>query len=1339
VACDLGSGDGDGYRFTIVVGPPNATSNQWKVTGQDLYEYPAAPLVESVHGCANDAYNPNATVHCPTDARHSVSGAPIRLTITGQRFQIGSTTVTVGFRTCGDVQHSAADPTVRFTCALPMGAGFSRVVTVTVDGVYVSRGAPLVSYAAPEIASVSGCVDDGNATGHCPRGGNVTIELRGSNLGASEAKVIVGGTNAETVVHDSATPHALVRFTLPMGVGVDKSVILVQNDGEMTRGNNIGLLSYEQCAPGTFSVGTETVCHDCEPGRFSNLQGQDRCLDCPAGSFADSNASSECTKCPAGSAANETRSTACAQCVAGSYMPLDGGVQCQPCLPGAYAPAAGATKCERCPAGSFQPAAGASACALCDPGRVSGGEAQVACDACPAGMFAPTMGLDQCLRCPNGTRSSASTGSVTCEPCQAGSVAGASGQGACTPCDPGRFAASQGLAECQPCASGSYAPSAGAIACVACEPGRFRSAEGGSECSLCPPGQHMPQPGQSACVQCPPGSYQDEQGGRDCKHCPPGSFMDSSGQVDCFLCAPGQFSAVPMQSACRKCAPGTVSSLGDHGGATGCVQCAPGRFSGEGSAHCESCPLGRVAPANGASACDWCLPGRVPAADGTRCVACPPGSFALARADAAAPVAQCTLCDAGTFAAAEASSSCDQCDPGRFASGRNATTCEPCDLGNFQREQGSVQCSVCPSGRFANVTGLAECEPCPVGSFAASAVLGAGATACSLCEVGRFQDHENSVDCVDCAPGRYAALRGASACVPCSLGRALGQSQATACADCAPGTVSGDEGRASCTPCPRGQFANASGLSACSYCPMGRAAGAERTVECEPCLADRGDLGAGVGAVECARCSSEEYAVASDARTGYGDYCVPCPSEAQCVGTRVLARQGFWLSSDSGGRWRSYKCLPGLCESGGQCAAGRRDAAENPLCGMCERGLYDWGGHCQACHGYVWRLLVILALLTVAVAFIHVMAQNAAGEMKIALNFTQVALLLANTDGSGSASRVFEALNVNLFSNAAGSGCVAPVSQGTRMLLALLPLPLGLTLLALLAAAARAVHASRRCARGGDEAQFDALPFKRSVVALYLCTYYAMSKAVFDYFNCDAVWWAGRELRLVHAYPQVECGQGLHRRVLPLFATVAAIQFGLIPAALLLALWRRARHHGARSLEAAAVEVLTGVFRVRMSFWEVLSASRRAALAAVIVFLDDDRAAKLATASCLCIVFLLAHVAAAPFASRVHNAVETAAWLYLALLATLLSALSEPYAGAAQALVAVLVMLPSSALLLWVVAVRGGAVHKALLAARERWALWSAEERAEFEGLELHGAASYRRLDDGEDGAKTGE
>ena len=98
-----------------------------------------------------------------------------------------------------------------------------------------SLAQPLLSYAAPTVASVAGCIDLGNDTTACPRNGGVVLTVRGANFGPVAPKVIVGGAPCGNVQQPlPGQQQSLVVCALPPGTGVSLAVLLFQDQGRVS-------------------------------------------------------------------------------------------------------------------------------------------------------------------------------------------------------------------------------------------------------------------------------------------------------------------------------------------------------------------------------------------------------------------------------------------------------------------------------------------------------------------------------------------------------------------------------------------------------------------------------------------------------------------------------------------------------------------------------------------------------------------------------------------------------------------------------------------------------------------------------------------------------------------------------------------------------------------------------------------------------------------------------------------------------------------------------------------------------------------------------------------------
>ena len=83
---------------------------------------------------------------------------------------------------------------------------------------------------------------------------------------------------------------------LPPGTGLDKGVVLIQRNGEISE--SLLTMSYARCPEGTFASGLN--CLPCSTGRFAPTEGGDPCLFCAVGRFAAAAGAADCALCPAG-------------------------------------------------------------------------------------------------------------------------------------------------------------------------------------------------------------------------------------------------------------------------------------------------------------------------------------------------------------------------------------------------------------------------------------------------------------------------------------------------------------------------------------------------------------------------------------------------------------------------------------------------------------------------------------------------------------------------------------------------------------------------------------------------------------------------------------------------------------------------------------------------------------------------------------------------------------------------------------------------------------------------------------------------------------------------------
>jgi hypothetical protein len=452
-----------------------------------------------------------------------------------------------------------------------------------------------------------------------------------------------------------------------------------------------------------------------------------------------------------------------------------------------------------------------------------------------------------------------------------------------------------------------------------------------------------------------------------------------------------------------------------------------------------------------------------------------------------------------------------------------------------------------------------------------------------------------------------------------------------------------------------------------------------------------------------------------------------------CDGGAPVAEAEAWVDRGADGSLRAYECLPGYCVAGGACGANRKPAAQNPLCGECADGFYQWGAACVSCEGASARgggLLFLLSLLLVALVWaVHRLSQRAGSEFKMAVYCVQIALLLVGDAESAGAS-VLQLLNLDALSVAGGS-CLAPISQHTRMLLAFLPQPVAwvaLGVVALLEMAVRRLLLLRRGARSQEEEDGDGaeaaaaegergsttqwvargarfccgagaggarvrwVEYRRSFVALFLMTFNATAVATFNYLNCVRVTLADAELHLVFAHPAVSCDSHQYRAWLWL----PALALAELAALTAWVGWKLRRSQRKASGTVSAFSLLREPYKPAFYWWELVGLARRTLIVAIVVFMAGDRAAQLLGVTLACLAALLLHNNALPYKEEAPpfaqssdscgermarvlapNRLELAVLCYHLVLAAALNLAARPYGPSTSSALAAAVFIPA--------------------------------------------------------------
>lgn len=127
--------------------------------------------------------------------------------------------------------------------------------------------------------------------------------------------------------------------------------------------------------------------------------------------------------------------------------------------------------------------------------------------------------------------------------------------------------------------------------------------------------------------------------------------------------------------------------------------------------------------------------------------------------------------------------------------------------------------------------------------------------------------------------------------------------------------------------------------------------------------------------------------------------CLECPKNAECEGTKVLAKQGYWTFVDPNTNVASvYFCVNHKCKGGNVCEDNRNGSM--PLCGVCNRGFTEWNGVCLKCESPDGGLLMVYILyLFVMFLMQHTSAQNTkSGASKVFWFFGQTATLIIGSN-----------------------------------------------------------------------------------------------------------------------------------------------------------------------------------------------------------------------------------------------------------------------------------------------------------------------------------------------------
>ncbi len=392
------------------------------------------------------------------------------------------------------------------------------------------------------------------------------------------------------------------------------------------------------------------------------------------------------------------------------------------------------------------------------------------------------------------------------------------------------------------------------------------------------------------------------------------------------------------------------------------------------------------------------------------------------------------------------------------------------------------------------------------------------------------------------------------------------------------------------------------------------------------------------GERQCSVCNAGYYAVFRDALDGNFSTCRLCPAGVDCAagaGPTILA--GFYGVIDSMTlALQTFRCEGARCVEKGACGSNRAPAWENPLCGRCAEGFSEWVGECVACSGVnVWLVLGLLLLGWLCVLAVHVFAQRSSSgsELRIALLFWQVALLIIE---DASWARWASFLGLNFLTASGGASCPFPVSpQEMVLVLQLGPLlPFALLLLTATCHRYLALPASKRSALGVRVPAFDWAAYFRTTISLYLFTFNSVTRHCLEFFNCTELP-AGR---FMTSLPTMRCDSGTYRTLMPLAALLLAVYALLVPSCIALKL------HTARAGGQLQSEehlrwwgVVYGPFRERALWWGLSQMIFRLLLVGVAVLMWAQNAARLGALSLLCAASLILLMLIKPNREAVDN------------------------------------------------------------------------------------------------------
>ena len=589
----------------------------------------------------------------------------------------------------------------------------------------------------------------------------------------------------------------------------------------------------DDCSCNVGYTGPGGQCGACVIGKYKATNGSDDCIMCGVAKYLGKEAAifeSECIKCPSNS----------------TSMLASSNISSCLCEPGFTGSPANYTKCSQCPLGSYKNIQGSSACVWCESGKYADVSGLSECVSCPdnSSSVIGTMSLVGCI-CNRGY-----TGSLgACSACRMGTFKNKTGPANCTLCDAGTYSnatAQSSITACKLCPLNTFSLDSGTpnlldcscnpgysgnnTICTACQLGTYKAVYGGSKCVACAAGKYAQTTALAECTMCPNNTFSTLAGSKLLSDCICNAGFTQNRIVTCD--APLDLTTTSCRNitSCTSCLPGTYKS---SSGPLPCSTCTRGTylssFAAVSQTQCLDCPQNSRSP-RGSVAMSQCVCDAGFSGRSGNCSMCKPGTF-----KAVDGPADCTLCAAGKYSSAAASTTDCQMCPSRSTSVQGSSHISDCQcVAGFTGTP--PNCYDCQKGSYKNMAGNMACTACPTGS---SSPLASDDVGDCACVVGLFDSNSGaSVTCIAC-PVNHTSRAGSSDVSECFCKPGYTGPGAGVCTACHIGNFKSAAGSGACSECAVGTFSNAAGMSQCSTCPaetitVGAASGAISDCLCKP-------------------------------------------------------------------------------------------------------------------------------------------------------------------------------------------------------------------------------------------------------------------------------------------------------------------------------------------------------------------------------------------------------------------------------------------------------------------------------------------------------------------------